>query len=170
MMERNGVDLPNANWQPPWDYIPHAYASPDNHERQVYVPAIMTHPRYSDMPGAGQPAAQMDSAMFPDHHAAVDNVPRVGELPTNPYIRAMTDEFFRAQETRGAPLIAGRHGQIPHYGYLPPPADQDTIQFGPTQAPIPIPASLAELRPEIMAIHTSQQASLQANAARMQRN
>ena len=117
VMARNGLDIPNASWTPPWEYIPHAYASPNNPERQVYIPAFMANPQYSDMPGAGQPAAPMDSAMFPDHYAAVNDVPRIGEVVTNPYTREMTDEFFRAQETRGAPLIAGRQG--PHHGQIP---------------------------------------------------
>ena len=171
MMEREGIDLPNADWTPGWDFVPSIYASPDHPDRQLFVPAIMAHPRYSQMPNAGQPAAPMDSAMFPDHYAALNNVPRVGGLPTNTYVRDMTDEFFRAQETRGAPLVAGGQGQVPHYGYLPPPTDQDTLHFGPAQhVPIPIPEALAQMRPEIMAIHESQQANLQQHASRQRRN
>ena len=123
------------------------------------------------MPNAGQPAAPMDSAMFPDHYAAVNNIPRVGGLPSNTVVRDMTDEFFRAQETRGSPLVEGTQGQIPHYGYLPPPTDPDTIHFGPAQhPPIPIPEVLTQMRPEIVAIHESQQANLQQQASRERRN
>ena len=112
MMTRDRVDLPHVGWVPPWAYIPSAYASPDHPDRQVYIPAIMAHPDYSGMPNAGQPAAQMDAAMFPDHHAATDNIPRVGNMPTNAVVRDMTDEFFRAQETRGSPAVPGAQGQI----------------------------------------------------------
>ena len=107
------------------------------------------------MPNAGQPAAQMDAAMFPDHHAAMNNVPRVGTMPTNTVVRDMTDEFFRAQETRGSPAVPGAQGQIPHYGYLPPPMDPNTVHFGPAQPPfepIPLPQALTDMRPEIWAI------------------
>ena len=99
-MTRDGLDLPNADWTRAWDFVPPAYASPDNQDRQVYLPAFMAHPRYSVMPNAGEPAAQMDSAMFPDYHAEIEDVPRVGGHPSNMYVREMTDEFFRAQETR----------------------------------------------------------------------
>ena len=173
MMARDRVDLHSAGWLPPWSYIPSAYASPDHPDRQVYIPAIMAHPDYSGMPNAGQPAAQMDAAMFPDHHAATDNIPRVGNMPTNTVVRDMTDEFFRAQETRGSPGIPGAQGQIPHYGYLPPPMDPNTVQFGPAQPPfepIPFPQALTNMRPEIWAIHESQQANLQQRQDRQRRN
>ena len=110
-MVRDGLDLPNANWTPPWAFVPSVYASPDHPDRHTFVPAIFAHPQYSGMPNAGQPAAPMDSAMFPDHHAAVNNIPRVGGMPTNTVVRDMTDEFFRAQETRGSPGRTRESGQ-----------------------------------------------------------
>ena len=66
-------------------------------------------------------------------------------------------------------MFAGAHGQIPHYGYLPPSTNQDVLPLGPASAPTPIPESLAMLRPEILAIHTSQQANRQARANQNQR-
>ena len=170
MVTRDRVDLPHADWTPLWDFVPPAYASPGNQDRLPCMPAFMAYPLYSGMPSAGQTAAQMDAAMFPDYHAEVDNIPRVGEPPSNTYVREMDDEFFRAQETRGAPMTYEAHGQIPHYGYLPPSADNDVVPFGPSSAPIPIPDSLAALRPEIFDIHTSQQANLHARANHQQRN
>ena len=96
MMTRDRVDLPHADWTPPWDFVPPAYASPGNQDRLPYMPAFMAHPLYSGMPSAGQPAAQMDSATFPDYHAEVENIPRVGGRPSNAYVMEMADEFFRA--------------------------------------------------------------------------
>ena len=108
--------------------------------------------------------------MFADYHAQVDNIPRVGEQPSNIFVRETADDFYRAQETRGAPMAYGAPGQILHYGYLPPPVDSDVVPFGPSSAPIPIPDSLADLRPEILAIHTWQQANLRTRAEGQQRN
>ena len=128
MMQRDRIDIPNANWTPPWEYVPHPYASPEHQDRPHYMPAFMGHPDYSGMPKAGQPAAPMDSAMFADYHAQVDGTARVGEQPSNAFARETADEFYRAQETRGAPMTFGVPGQIPHYGYLAPPLDSD-VEF-----------------------------------------
>jgi len=66
-------------------------------------------------------------------------------------------------------MTFGVPGQIPHYGYLAPPQDSDVVPFGPG-APVPMPDSLGELRPEILAIHDSQQASFRTHAERQQLN
>eukprot|EP00959_Pyramimonas_sp_CCMP1952_P170952 3572504-Pyramimonas_sp.AAC.1 len=43
-MRRVGNDLPNANWTPPWEYVPDPNPSPDTPNRFGYVPAFFSHP------------------------------------------------------------------------------------------------------------------------------
>eukprot|EP00959_Pyramimonas_sp_CCMP1952_P180610 3776396-Pyramimonas_sp.AAC.1 len=37
-MRRDGVDLPNANWTPAWEYAPNANPSPDHPNRHGCAP------------------------------------------------------------------------------------------------------------------------------------
>eukprot|EP00959_Pyramimonas_sp_CCMP1952_P444310 9302455-Pyramimonas_sp.AAC.1 len=68
-MRRDGINLPIANWTPPWGYVPDPSPSPDNPNRFGYVPAFFSHqtcdPTVADRPKA----APMDYPLFPDYHA-----------------------------------------------------------------------------------------------------
>eukprot|EP00959_Pyramimonas_sp_CCMP1952_P316218 6618416-Pyramimonas_sp.AAC.1 len=68
-MRRGGIDLPNARWTPPWEYVPHPNPSPDNTNRYGYAPAFFSHPT-CDPTAAERPAAPpMDFSLYPDYHA-----------------------------------------------------------------------------------------------------
>eukprot|EP00959_Pyramimonas_sp_CCMP1952_P163560 3419561-Pyramimonas_sp.AAC.1 len=43
-MRRDGIDLSNANWTPPWEYVPDPNPSPDSPIRHGCVPAFFSYP------------------------------------------------------------------------------------------------------------------------------
>eukprot|EP00959_Pyramimonas_sp_CCMP1952_P147174 3080291-Pyramimonas_sp.AAC.1 len=45
-MRRDCIDLPSANWTPPWEYVPAPNPSPVNPNRFGYAPAFFSHPTY----------------------------------------------------------------------------------------------------------------------------
>eukprot|EP00959_Pyramimonas_sp_CCMP1952_P428932 8983759-Pyramimonas_sp.AAC.1 len=42
-MRRNGIELPNANWSPPWEHVPDANPSPNHPNQHGYRLAIFSH-------------------------------------------------------------------------------------------------------------------------------
>eukprot|EP00959_Pyramimonas_sp_CCMP1952_P242254 5063532-Pyramimonas_sp.AAC.1 len=82
-IRRGGIDLLDASWTPPWEYVPGPNPSQDNPDRYGYVPAFLSHPT-CDPTAAERPAAPpMDSSLFPDFHAQVTGKPRVGTQSEN---------------------------------------------------------------------------------------
>eukprot|EP00959_Pyramimonas_sp_CCMP1952_P389050 8151479-Pyramimonas_sp.AAC.1 len=73
----------------------------------------------------------MDHPLYPDYHAQVSGISRVGTQPEKPYVRATADDFYQSQLTRGSGYAPGVPGQIPHYDYLAPSMDQDVQQQAP---------------------------------------
>eukprot|EP00959_Pyramimonas_sp_CCMP1952_P131279 2744977-Pyramimonas_sp.AAC.1 len=68
-MRRDGIDLPSANWTPPWEYVPDPNPSPDNPNRCGYVPAFFSHPTYDPAAADRPTAAPIDHPLFPDYYA-----------------------------------------------------------------------------------------------------
>eukprot|EP00959_Pyramimonas_sp_CCMP1952_P154796 3238413-Pyramimonas_sp.AAC.1 len=130
-MRRDGTDLPNANLTPPWEYVLDPSPSPDNPNRFGYVPAFFSHQTYDPTSADRPTAAPMDHSLFPDYHAQVSGIPRVGRQPENPCVRATADDFYLSQLTRGSGYASGVPGQMPHYGYLAHPMDQNVQQQAP---------------------------------------
>eukprot|EP00959_Pyramimonas_sp_CCMP1952_P057380 1197722-Pyramimonas_sp.AAC.1 len=96
-MRRDGVDLPNANSTPPWEYVPDANPSPNHPSRHGCVPAFFSHPA-SGPTAANRPVApRMDSAIFPRYYAQTTGVPRAGSQPENPCVRATADDYLTAK-------------------------------------------------------------------------
>eukprot|EP00959_Pyramimonas_sp_CCMP1952_P212410 4444284-Pyramimonas_sp.AAC.1 len=74
----------------------------------------------------------MDFAMFPNYDAqTTGGGPRVRSQPENPSARTTADDFYMSQHTREAGYEASIPGQVPHYGYLAAPMDQDVDPRGP---------------------------------------
>eukprot|EP00959_Pyramimonas_sp_CCMP1952_P334692 7008783-Pyramimonas_sp.AAC.1 len=95
-MRRDGIDLPNANWTPPWEYVMDPNPSSDNPTRFGYVPAFFSHPTYDPTFVDRPTAAPMDHPLYPDDHAQVSGIPRVGTQPENPHVRATADDFYQS--------------------------------------------------------------------------
>eukprot|EP00959_Pyramimonas_sp_CCMP1952_P023036 484397-Pyramimonas_sp.AAC.1 len=62
-MRRDGIDLPSANWTPPWEHVPDPNPSPDIPNRFGCVPACFGHPTY-DGNRARKPVCSGDGRRF----------------------------------------------------------------------------------------------------------
>eukprot|EP00959_Pyramimonas_sp_CCMP1952_P063765 1332001-Pyramimonas_sp.AAC.1 len=68
-MRRDGIDLPNASWTPPWEVFPDPNPSPDNPNRCGYVPACSSHLTYDPTAAERPTAPPLDFPLYPDYHA-----------------------------------------------------------------------------------------------------
>eukprot|EP00959_Pyramimonas_sp_CCMP1952_P055863 1167327-Pyramimonas_sp.AAC.1 len=64
-MRRGGIDLPNANWTPPWECVPYPNPSPDHPNRHGYVPAFFSHLAYDPAAAERPPASPLDAPYVP---------------------------------------------------------------------------------------------------------